>query len=376
MKLTQTITFLFIICIIASCRKDRDILPIETEPGEAQPVASIEGLYLLNQGNMGSNQASLNYYDYATGILSKNIYQNANPDAVKELGDVGNDIGIYGNKLYAIINVSNKVEIMDVNTAKRIKTIEVKNCRYIIFHNGKAYVSAFEGVVSNAPNGTVSEIDTATLEITRKVEVGRQPEQMAIVDNKLYIANSGGYSAPNYERTVSVIDLNSFSVTKNIDVAINLHLINKDNDGDIYVSSRGDYHETPARYYVIDTKADTVKKVFNIAVNGCDIVGDTAYIYGTEWSYEINDFAVTYNMINTKTETLLNKNFITDGTEQDITMPYGIAIDPISRYIYLTDAKDFVSSGFLYCYTPQGKKKFSIMAENIPACIAFKYKNK
>lgn len=32
---------------------------------------------------------------------------------VKELGDVGNDLQIYGSKLYATINVSNYIEVMN-----------------------------------------------------------------------------------------------------------------------------------------------------------------------------------------------------------------------------------------------------------------------
>lgn len=51
-------------------------------------------------------------------------------------------------------------------------------------------------------------------------------EEMAVVNGKLYAANSGGYyvySGGAYDRTVSVIDLASFTVAKNIDVEVNLH---------------------------------------------------------------------------------------------------------------------------------------------------------
>ena len=58
--------------------------------------------------------------------------------------------------------------------------------------------------------------------------VGYQPEEMVIVGNKLYVANSGGYRVPNYDRTVSVIDLNTFKVIKTIDVGINLHRMELD----------------------------------------------------------------------------------------------------------------------------------------------------
>lgn len=365
--------------LLAGCRKDDKILEEEVVPAPEQEVVTVEGFYLLNEGNMGTNMATLDYYDYAGGIYRSNIYAAANPSAIKELGDVGNDIGIYGNKLYAVINASHKVEIMDATTTKRLGIIDVRNCRYVTFAHGKAYVSAYDGSIAigtGSPYGFVAEIDTTTLQITRKVTVGRQPEEMAIVGNKLYIANSGGYDPANYERTISVIDLNSFTKIKDIDVAINLHRLKADSSGNVYVTSRGDYYDTPSKLFVLNTQTETVSKTFDIAAANLTITGDTAYIIGSEFSYETFDWNITYNMVNVKTQTLLNKSFITDGTENNIKTPYGLAVDPISRNIYITDAKDYISSGTLYGYTREGKRFFSTATGNIPAHITFKTKIK
>lgn len=372
----------FFICSITlvllffSCRKERSddeqIIPLPP-----QTDTLMLGFYLLNEGNWGSNMCSLDYYDYATGSYRKNMYATANPDATLGLGDVGNDIGVYGSKLYAVINASDKIEVMDAATAKRIKTITLKNCRYIAFANGKAYASAYNGEIAlgpNSPNGIIAEIDTAAFEIKRTVEVGRQPEEMAIVGSKLYIANSGGYSPPDYERTVSVIDLASFKKTKDIDVGINLHRLKADRGGDLYVSSRGDYYDIPSKLFVIDTKTDVVKKTFDIAVANLAIAGDSAYIVGSEFSYKTSNWENTYHIINTQTETLLSGSFIKDGTDAALDKPYGIAVDPVSRNIYITDAKDYVSSGTLYGFNKEGKKIFSISSGNIPAHIAFRSK--
>ena len=37
----------------------------------------IKGFFLLNEGNMGSNKASLDYYDYETGVYTRNILRNS-----------------------------------------------------------------------------------------------------------------------------------------------------------------------------------------------------------------------------------------------------------------------------------------------------------
>ena len=130
-------------------------------------------------------------------------------------------IKIYGNKLYAVINVSNFIEVMDARTAKHLGTIPLENGRYITFANGKAYASSYAGPVTidpKAPLGKVVEIDTINLSVTRQVTVGYQPEELEVVGNNLYVANSGGYRVPEYDKTVSVIDLSTFKETKKIDV--------------------------------------------------------------------------------------------------------------------------------------------------------------
>jgi DNA-binding beta-propeller fold protein YncE len=366
---------LVFILLFAACRKaDNIVPPVITPVDTATTQSPVNGFYLLNEGNMGSNKASLDYYDYNTGLYKKNIYAAENPTVVKELGDVGNDIQVYGSKLYAVINVSNKIEVMDAATAKRIGQIEILNCRYITFANGKAYVSSYAGPVKldpHAPIGYVAEVDTATLQVTQKVTVGYQPEEMAVVNGKLYVANSGGYRFPNYDSTVSVIDLATFKEIKKINVAINLDHVKADSAGDIYVTSRGDYYKIPSNLFVIDTKTDMIKKKFDLSASNLCILGDTAYLYGTVFSYLTNTWAISYNMINVKTETLLDGNFITDGTEKMIKMPYGVAVNPVTRDIFVTDAKDYVSSGTLYCFDKTGRKKWSVTTGDIPGHFAF-----
>ncbi|MBV8253714.1 MAG: YncE family protein [Chitinophaga sp.] len=361
--------------LLYACRKgDQIVPPVETPVTTPVPNAAVAGFYLLNEGNMGSNKATLDYFDYTTGIYHKNIYATINPNVVKELGDVGNDVQIYGGKLYAVINVSNKVEVMDAATTKRIKQIDILNCRYVVFANGKAYVSSYAGPVQldvNAPIGFVAEVDTATLEVTRKVTVGFQPEEMAVVNGKLYVANSGGYRVPNYDSTVSVIDLNTFTEVKKINTGINLHRLKADAYGDIYVSSRGDYRKVPSSLYRIDTKTDEVVQHFDLPTSDIWISGDTAYLYGSEFSYNTNSFKISYNMLNVRTETVLNKNFITDGSDAQIKMPYAVAVNPVTKEILVGDAKDYISPGKLFCYTSTGQLKWSVITGDIPGHIAF-----
>ncbi len=373
--------YLFLILCVLSlmlhgCRQDERIFLAEDEElAVPDASSSVKGFYQLNEGNMGMNRATLDYFDYTTGRYTRDIFSERNPNVVKELGDVGNDLQVYGNKLYAVINVSNLLVIFDVRTARLLKQIEIPNCRYVAFHEGKAYVSSYSGRVEvdpNAEKGFVAEIDTASLSLTgRKATVGYQPEQMVVHNGKLYVANSGGYRQPNYDRTVSVVDLESFAEIKKIDVDINLHLMQIDRQGDIYVNSRGNYGNIPSRLYVIDTKVDAVKQKIDLPVSGMTMCGDSLYFYSVATDYTTSTNEVSYGIWNTATETLMTDRLITDGTESNIMLPYGIGVNPATKEILIADAQNYVVTGYIYCYQPDGRLKWKTEAGNIPGHFAF-----
>ncbi|RXM40228.1 hypothetical protein BOQ62_07935 [Chryseobacterium sp. CH21] len=370
--------FLFLVlAFLTSCRTDEIIVRQEVVEGLPSENTAIKGFYMLNEGNMGSNKCTLDFFDYTKGTYYRNIYAEINPNVVKELGDVGNDIKVYGSKLYIVVNVSNKIEVLDAKTAKRITSIPLQNCRYLAFKDGKAYASSYAGPVDinpKAPKGKVVEIDTASLSIQREVTVGYQPEEIEIVGNQLFVANSGGYRAPNYDNTVSVIDLNSFTEIKKLDVAINLHHLKKDNYGDLYVTSRGDYYNVPSSLYLIDAATGTVKKNFNLSVSEMTIVNDKLYFYGNEFNYNTHSYKKSFGIIDVKTEQIIANRIFDKEYEDAIKTPYGIAVNPITEDIYMTDARNYVSMGFVYCFDKNGHFKWKTEGGNIPAHFAFLYK--
>lgn len=365
---------------LAGCREDELVVPTEYDiitdghPGDT----NIRGFYLVNEGNMGSNKCSLDYMDYFTGLYARNFYAERNPNVVKELGDVGNDIGIYGSKLYVVVNCSHKVEVLDSRTGIRLGQVDIPNCRYVRFYRGKAYVSSYVGPVlidPNAPKGAVYEIDTVSLAVTRKVSVGYQPEEMEIVDDYMYVANSGGYRVPDYDNTVSVIQMIDFKQVRQIPVGINLHRLRKDSYNKLWVTSRGDYQSRPSRMYVMEKRKGynqmVVTDTLPFGVSNMAILGDSLYFYSTEWNNYTQSNTITYGIVDIRTKKLVSDNFITDGTEKEITIPYGIAIHPETGDILVTDAKNYVSSGTLYCFDRNGRKKWSVRTGDIPAHIVF-----
>lgn len=370
---------LAMLALMTSCREDDVIVLTEYE---SLPMLDREspfaGLYLLNEGNMGSNKCTLDFVDFEQGQYARNLYAERNPNVVKELGDVGNDIQIYGSKLYAVINCSHKVEVLDARTCQRIGQVDIPNCRYVAFDGGYAYVSSYVGPVGIDPNsqlGAVFQVDTATLEVTAEVTVGYQPDELVVQDGLIYVANSGGYRKPNYDYTVSVVDIATMTQIRKIPVGINLHRIRADRYGKLWVSSRGDYKSVPSRLFVLEKDQRTgrmeVSDTLDIPCSEMEICGDSLYLYSVAWSDISQENRVTYGIVDVRTGRLVSDNFITDGTETDIEVPYGLKVNPQNGDIYVTDAKNYVSSGNLLCYGRDGKLKWKVRTGDIPAHMAF-----
>ncbi len=371
----KTLLLLILLLALAACRTIEPITPSERTDVGSGDAGNIAGFFLLNEGNMGSNKCTLDYYDYASGIYHKNIYAERNPGVVQELGDVGNDLAIYGSKLWAVVNCSNLVEVMDVATARHIGQVSIPNCRYIVFKDRYAYVSSYAGPVEVDPNcrlGYVAKIDTTTLQVVDTCVVGYQPEEMVIAGGKLYVANSGGYRVPDYDHTVSVIDLASFKEINKIDVAPNLHRMELDAYGNIWVSSRGDYYDIQPMTFLISTQSDSVIDQLDLlACSDMTLCGDSLYVYSNAWSYFTQTSDVNYAIVNVKTRQVVTRRFITDGTETQFQNPYGIAVNPNTHEIFVTDARDYITPGKVYCFSPEGRLKWSANTGDIPSRIVF-----
>ena len=361
--------------VAAGCRQDDVIFIPETVEVARPEYTSVQGMYVLNEGNMGSNKCTLDYMDFITGQYTRNTYGKANPDVPKEMGDVGNDLAIYGNRLYAVINCSNKVEVMDRSTMRRLGQVDIPNCRFIKFYKGYAYVTSYAGPVQIDPDykqhGYVAKVDTATLQVVDTCVVGFQPDELEICGGKIYVANSGGYMVPNYENTLSVIDIDSFTEVERIPIAINLASVRADDRGVLWVVARGDYYDVPSNIYAYDTRKQRLVATMDIPASACWMDGDSLYVVSTQWSYTTMSNEVSYAIINTATMQVVTRNFITDGTEAVIQVPYGIAVHPITKDIYVADARDYVSPGRLYCFGQDGKLKWDVRTGDIPAHFAF-----
>ena len=373
MRILKPLLWLLPLCLF-SCREDEYVTFMTDEDTGVPSVeeSHFDGLYILNEGNMGANRCTLDYLDLSgtdsTIHYYRNIYAERNPSTVKELGDVGNDIGIYGSKLWIVVNCSNKVEVCDARSTRRLGQVNIDNCRYLAFDGGFAYVSSYAGpvqVAENCPLGRVYKVDTLTLQKVDSVVVGYQPEEMAIVDGKLYVANSGGYRVPLYDNRIMVIDLATFQVIKEIEVDVNLHRLLADSHGQLWVSTRGNYFDVAPALYCL--KDDKVVARLEIPISSMTIVGDSLYYIGTTFSYVDGGYKKDFGIVDVALQRCSVAVTFEAPEIKNITLPYGIIVNPHDRDFYILDAKNYVSSGEMLHFDADGNFLWRVSTGDIPS---------
>lgn len=371
--------------VIQSCRSDEQVVNVEDSiitdsPSSVTDAGNARGMYLLCEGNMGSNKATIDYLDLSNPDgkvhYQRNIFASRNPTAVKELGDVGNDIQIYGSRLWIAVNCSNKVEVCTSDSCHRIGQVNIPNCRYVAFAGRYAYISSYAGPVTmgSAQQGRVYKVDTLTLEKVDSVTVGRQPEEMAVIGGKLYVANSGGYTPDNYDRTLSVIDLNTFVEERRIDVDVNLHRVRKDRYNQLWVTSRGDNGGRASCLYYLTVGADGIMHVegkIDTPVSEMCIVGDTLYYIGTQYNNGVQSGNTGMGLIDIRRHEPISTTMFRAPEIAAMELPYGIAVNPDTKSFFLMDAKNYVSSGELLHFHPDGTLAWRQWTGDIPSRAVF-----
>lgn len=340
MKKTRFIIILasLLICF-TSCFKD--------EKGEeVKPYnKNDKGLYVLCEGTGADNNSALSYYNITDSSSVIDYFKEG-------LGKNANDMIKVGEELYIAVTESACVWVLDKNTGNRIARIEItdeignnRKPRRLTYYEGYIYVSCWDAnVVKISKN-------THTIEAVCSTQ-GRYPEGIAVANNKIYVANSGGMDWPNYDKTVSVIDVNTFSFEKKIEVAENPQTL-KAHKNKIYVLSTGNYLVTPTLTVINNGEKENE---INLNIADFDFWEDRMYFFYTSPYADPKtnkDFNFSYLDINSLTA---SAQVLKQQTLEGMVMPYHINI--IDNTIYISDAKNFTSSGEVFALDLQGNMQY------------------
>ncbi len=380
---------LYLLCgVFAVCACQKDPVPEESSKdaeltGEKVDVSAIPSeirkVFMLNEGGMGSNNATLDFLRISDGNYVTGAFKKMNPSVGEGLGDVGNDIEIHGDEAWIVVNNSGIVEVISAKDETELAAITVPTPREVAFDDHYAYVTSWAGafasyspdystiVDSSNPKGQVYRINLETKKVDGQVEVGWQPEGIACYNGKLYVANSGGIASQlppdySYDRTVSVIDTKTFKVTKTLDVQVNLKSVLSDNDGNVYVTTLGNYYDVSSGLYRIDARnGDAVSKVGDY-VSVAALSGQTVYCIGAE------------NELDWSSPKVYKGWSCTKGTKGSFSLPveaktlYSLAAIDGDTFL-VGDAGDYFNPGTVSLYD-KGVKAWTVAAGVCPGHFA------
>lgn len=356
--------------LVLACGKPQDP-ELQKLSSDGVP-GNIRKVFVLNEGGMGSNNASLDVWRISDGAWINGVFKKANPSVGAGLGDVGNDIAVHGDEVWIVVNNSGIVEVISASTHKEIAAISIPTPRCIAFDDKYAYVSSWAGayatydqnytlVDSKNPKGAVYRIDLATRKVDGSVEVGYQPEGVAVSGEVLYVANSGGIASQTgagYDTTVSVVDLATFRVSGTIDVAPNLQKMFVTDNGTVYVTCFGDYWSVHSGLYMIS--GESAQKISDY-VTAAACCGNSVYCIGTEQEWDYSAISKQYDAWSCTDGIFTAWNFDVG----NIVTPYGLCILDTSGDAWLiADAGDYFNPGsvsYYYKGTFVGKAAAGVM---------------
>lgn len=345
------IALISLIVFITSCKEKPE------EPARAFDY----NVWVLNEGLWNMNNSGITGYHTQNKTHSPDFFSQENGRA---LGDVANDMIIYGSKAYVVVNQSSVLEVMDVYSGKSIRQMLLKNekgsgrqPRCITAYQNHVYVCCFDNYVL--------KIDTVSLTIVSSVQAGNNPDGICVANHKLYVSNSGGLDYPDYGNTVSVFDLKTFKEIKKIKVATNPGKIMSDAYGRVFLMCLGNYTDIPSCLQCINSYTDTVEETYDYALSGFDIYRSTLYFF----YYSFSSGKTVFKQLDIPTGQVSDARFPSE--EVDLQTPYSLSLNPYNGDIWIGNALDYQSSGDVYAFDSNGKLKYSFEAGICPKKVVF-----
>jgi hypothetical protein len=345
--LRSTFFLLLTLVLFSSCDDDDPVIL-----GEYQ-----NGVFVINEGNFGNSNGAVTFFSRATSEVEQTVFQNVNQ--VNSLGDVVQSAEVFDNKLFIVVNNSNKVEVVNVNTMELLYTIsDVSLPRYVDFEGGKGYLTEW---VSFTEPGRITVFDPDNGTIERRIEVGFGAEDIEIIDNTAYVTNS-------FSNTLSVVNLSDGS-NEEITLSTGPGQLVFDTNDNLWIIARGGFDSqtfeplNDGAIHRFNTNSNVLEVSVNLNTNAeprlaINNTGTNVYFFLGNEVFEID---VNVN-------SLPSNPIIALENAQSI---YGIGVDPVTNQIFIGDSKFFLDDGEVFRYDASGTMLGSFRSGIGPNGFAF-----
>ena len=320
-------------------------------------------MLVLNEGPF-MGLSTLDLLDLSNKKFYADVFGQANPEVEQGLGSTGNDIEITAGRIWLAMNASNMILGLNQHTFRLEVEIEMESPRSIISDDDYLYVSSYGSAMYGSDHpvkGLVHRINLKNPAEYTSLDVGYQPEGMAILDGQLYVANSGGYNAKK-DNTVTVINTKDFKKTQVLELPVsNLNMMRKAHN-ELWVSTYSTWDASYAitapsalAVFTKDGNASVIDGVHADKITECDGI---IYAVGNNEEMSYGSDYCLYK-VDAATRKVTTTHF--KGTDLErIAYPYCIVVNPLTGDIIIADAKDFIKDSQLHCFTKDLKHKWTV----------------
>lgn len=333
--------------LLVSCMKEPN--PVTVHSTDSYLGGS--GVFIVDEGNFRSGNGSLSFYSYDSAKVFNDVFLDVNE---RPLGDIPYSMTISGNNGYIVVNNSGKIEIVQSNDLKSVKTISgLISPRYINFvKTGKAYISSLY-------SDSLAVFDATLGGITGYIDVKHSSEMVLSLYPKAYAARWVG------DNKIIVINTENDEVTDSIEVGMEPESMVIDRFENLWVLCNGGWQRDHyAELIAISTASNTIVKRFTFPSKDdsptclqIDSSGETLYyLLGGVRKMTINETELPQN------------DFIGSG---DRTF-YKLGINPANGDIFISDVADYQQKGYVLLYKKEGTFLGAMQAGIIPGSLCFK----
>ncbi len=333
MKINKLLTAVFASALLltTACRKDDEVL---TTPKGAYE----NGYFIANEGNFGKPNAEVSFASKDLSTIEHKVFGSNNGGA--QLGDILQSVGFEGDNAYLVVNNSNKIEIVNRYTFKKVATVteNLVQPRYIAIYGGNKYVTQNDFFSSRKLN-----IYNNANAFVKTISFDRYSEKVVSAANFIYVQTDGtAYDTTTWlpyatGHTITRVNPANNSVDKTITLSDTGIIQDMTADSkNVYVVSSS---SAETNLYTVDAAAGTFTKTVipGMSASAIALDGNQIYLVAGKKVY-----TMVAGSSMPPTTAIVTLNFT----------PYGFSV--LDGKIFVSDAKAFTEDSEVSVYNTAG----------------------
>jgi YVTN family beta-propeller protein len=313
-------------------------------------IGQLKKAYILSEGGYSSGTSKLSLYNISENTFAQSIFSPGN------IGLYPDGLIFFNSNLYLLEQGSyggqGKIYKLDTNGIVQNYISFGINPYSLAISNSKVYAT-------NGPASKVTVLDVNNFSTVKEISVGVYPQEIIAYNNNVFVCNTSLYGGSK-DSTVSVIN----SVTDSVVAKITVHkdpsslAISKDNA--LLIGCPG----SSGKIFKVDLS--TYQKIDSISLSSG---------FDKDISVDMNTGNIYYINYNNG---ISYCNFSTGQVADIISNPnpssdyfYGYNYDYTISKHFITDAKDFTTTGSLYVYNSSGNLENTFTTGIAPRRVVF-----